>query len=203
MLQWLFPSKVRRKLLTLFLLNSEDEFYLRQIERRIEEDFRAIRRELARLEKAGLLSSRQEANLKYYRVNKDFYLYSELKSMVVKTEGLGDIIRENLASLGAIKYAFIFGSLADGDERKGSDIDLMIVGDVDQVRLSALISAAEEKLGREINYSVYSVQEFNQRQLEANPFIENVLTARKIMLIGNENELSRPPEPAIDQETQG
>lgn len=203
MLELLIPSKVRRKLLTLFLLNPEDAFYIREVEKKVGEDFRAVRRELSRLEKAGLLHSWQEANLKYYAINKGFSLYPELKSIIIKTEGLGDAIRQGLAPLGNIKYAFIFGSLASGEERAGSDIDLMIVGDVDPAKLSTLLSSIEDKLRREINPSVYSAQEFDQRRAEANPFITNVLAAQKIMLIGDEHELSRPVEATADQKTQG
>lgn len=84
-LELLLPSKVRRKLLELFLMNPDDAFYIREIERRVQEDFQAVRRELERLELTGLLVSRREANLKYYQLNRSFALVPELSSIIAKT----------------------------------------------------------------------------------------------------------------------
>jgi predicted transcriptional regulator len=84
-LELLLPSKVRRKLLELFLMNPDDAFYIREIERRVQEDFQAVRRELERLETTGLLVSRREANLKYYQLNHNFALVPELSSIIAKT----------------------------------------------------------------------------------------------------------------------
>jgi len=90
MLELLLPSRVRRKVLALFLINPEMRLHIREIERRTEEDFQGVRRELNRLERAGLLSSKRVSNLKFYSLNKDFYLYPELRSIIVKSERAGE-----------------------------------------------------------------------------------------------------------------
>lgn len=90
MLELLLPSRVRRKVLALFLINPEERLHIREIERRTEEDFQGVRRELNRLERAGLLRSKRVSNLKFYSLNKEFYLYPELRSIIIKSERAGE-----------------------------------------------------------------------------------------------------------------
>lgn len=90
MLELLLPSRVRRKVLALFLINPEERLHIREIERRTDEDFQGVRRELNRLERAGLLRSKRVSNLKFYTLNKDFYLYPELRSIIIKSERAGE-----------------------------------------------------------------------------------------------------------------
>ncbi len=111
--------------------------------------------------------------------------------MVLKTAGLGDLLREALQGLGDIKMAFIYGSVAAGKEDASSDIDLMLVGEVDLLALAPVITGLEERIGRSINYVVYSPEEFRQRRDKADPFLDEVLSNPRIMLIGREDDLSR------------
>lgn len=189
MLEKLFSSRVRVKLLTVFLTNPDARFYIRELERVLEESPYAIQRELRRLESIGLLVAEPEANLRYYAVNKQFPIYPELKNIILKTSGLGDVLREGLAELGTIEAAFIYGSVAAGDEDGLSDIDLMILGKVDLMGLSSAISQLEGTIGREINYVVYERQEFEQKLREGDSFFTNVDSGPKIILIGREDEL--------------
>lgn len=190
-LQALFSSKVRVKLLTYFFIRPDERFYARELARRLDEHYNAVWQELGNLERLGLLISEQDANVKYYRLNPDFPLYPELKRIILKTTGLGQALRDALARLGKVELAFIYGSVAAGEDDAFSDVDLMLVGEVDLLELSAVVSQLEEQIGREINYLILTSAELAQRLAEGEPFIQNVLAEPKVMLIGAEDALRR------------
>lgn len=188
MLERLFSSRVRVKVLTIFLTNPESRFYTRELERVLNESPYAIQRELHRLEGIGLLEAERQGNIKYYWVNQGFPIYRELRGIILKTSGLGGTLREALSDLGTIEEAFIYGSVAAGDEDGSSDVDLMIVGEVDLLRLSEVVSRLEDSTGREINYTVYTSEELENKLREGDPFLENVQSGPRIVLIGSEDE---------------
>jgi len=190
MLEELFSSNVRVQLLVILLTNPDEEFYIRQLARRMGEHPYAVQRELRRLERLGLLRSHTRGRMKYYSVERDFPLYPELKRMILKTAGLGDLVRKELQNLGSIETAFIYGSVAAGEEDAASDIDLMLVGEVDLLALAPVIVDLEERLGRSISYVVYSPEEFKERRDQGDPFLEDVLGGPIVMLIGREDGLS-------------
>ncbi len=185
MLEALIPSKARVKLLTLFLLNPESEFYIREIVRMTGENINGVRRELANLESFGLLIGRRRGNQHYFTVNRDFFLYTDLQQLVLKTEGVARVIRENLSSLQNIECMFIYGSFARGTAGGRSDIDLFIVGDVNEEVLIPLAHTGERAINREINYTLMRGSEFAQRRETGDPFVKNVMGERKIMIIGS------------------
>lgn len=185
MLEALIPSKARVKLLTLFLLNPESEFYIREIVRMTGENINGVRRELANLESFGLLIGRRRGNQHYFTVNRDFFLYTDLQQLVLKTEGVARVIRENLSSLQNIECMFIYGSFARGTAGGRSDIDLFIVGDVNEEVLIPLVHTGERAINREINYTLMRGSEFARRKETGDPFVKNVMGERKIMIIGS------------------
>ena len=185
MLEALIPSKARVKLLTLFLLNPESEFYIREIVRMTGENINGVRRELANLESFGLLVGRRRGNQQYFTVNRDFFLYTDLQQLVLKTEGVARVIRENLSSLQNIECMFVYGSFAKGTAGGRSDIDLFIVGDVNEEVLIPLVHTGERAINREINYTLMRGSEFAQRRETGDPFVKNVMGERKIMIIGS------------------
>ena len=191
MLQKLFSSRVRVEILSAFLMNPERELYVREVARLTGEDYKNVSMELRSLEEIGLLSSRNEGNLKYFSLNKEFVIYEELKSIFMKTKGAVGILREAVSTKRDIDYAFIYGSFATEEERAESDIDLMVIGRISLEEVLALIRGPEEKLSREINVSLYDLQEIRKRVKDHDPFIMEVLGGSKIMLIGDENELRR------------
>jgi len=191
MLQKLFSSRVRVEILSVFLMNPGRELYLREVARLTGEDYKNVSMELRNLREIGLVSSRNEGNLKYFSLNKEFVIYEELKSIFMKTKGAVGILREAVSTKRAIDYAFIYGSFATGEERAESDIDLMVIGRISLEEVLALIRGPEEKLSREINVSLYDLQEIRKRVKDHDPFIIEVLGGSKIMLIGDENELRR------------
>jgi len=184
MLEALISSKTRVKLLTLFLLNPESEYYVREIVRMTQENYNAVRRELANLESFGLISGQKKGNQQYYFVNRTFFLYDELQKIVLKTEGIAKIIQENLMKLNDIECMFIYGSFATGTARATSDIDLFIIGNADENSLIPLVHSSEGAINREINYTLMHRDEFNKRMQTGDSFVKNVLGEPKIMIIG-------------------
>ena len=184
-------SKLREDLLTLYFTNPEKKYYLRELERIINHSVGNIRRELNKLEDAGLFLRENKGNQVYYYLNKSFPLFDELKSIIFKTSGVPQLLRNALASLKDkdIGYAFIYGSFAKKEEREDSDIDLLIIGEVNEDEMIKKINKLEKRLQREINYSIYSKEEFQTQKEKRNPFIMDVIEGESIFLIGNENEL--------------
>ena len=189
MLQNLFTSKVRVGLLTYLFSHPDEQFYTRELARRLGEHYNSVWRELNNLEALGLLTSEESAGVKFYRLNPAFPIYEELRQIVIKTTGLGQVLRQELGRLGSVGWAFVFGSVAAGDEDLLSDLDLMLVGDVNLMALSEVVARLEDQLGRAINYLVLSVPELAQRLVDGDPFMTNVMAGPKIMLVGEEDAL--------------
>ena len=184
MLTKLFTSNTRSKIITIFMLNPDDELYVREITKKINENINSVRRELSNLEDMGLLVSRKAGNLKYFRVNKEFYLYSELYSMVMKTEGVARLLKENIEKWGPINLAFIYGSFASQKADRNSDIDLFIVGNIIEANFIKELSSLEKKLSREINYITLSKGEYHEKIDNKDPFIKEILREPKIIIVG-------------------
>jgi len=182
-------SKLREELLVLYFTNSNKKYYLRELERILNFSVGNIRRELIKLESTGLFLSENKGNLLYYYLNQSYPLFDELKSIIFKTSGAPKMLHTILEKFKGISQAFVYGSFAKGEEREGSDIDLLIIGKVDEDKLIEDIDKLERKLQREINYAIYEKVDFNKKKKEGNSFILDILKERKIFLIGDENEL--------------
>lgn len=189
MLEAIMGSKTRVKLLTLFLLNPERKFYVRELVRRTGENINSVRRELQRLEGIGILTSSVEGNMKYYVADRKMPIYEELRGIFLKTEGIGGVLKEELSKLGETKAVLIYGSFAKGEENLKSDIDLMVIGKIDEKNLVKVIRGLEERFCREINYIVLTPGEFEKRRKEGEPFVKNVLKEKRITLIGDIDEI--------------
>lgn len=185
----LIISKVRVKILQLFLTSTELLFHVREIVRRVEEEINAVRRELARMEKYNLVSSEWRANRRLYRFRKDYKFYPELLALVVKSAGVGGDLIKNRAKLGRIKYAMMASRFAKNGPTGSEDVDLLVVGQIVLPELQAIISDEQAKREREINYSFMDEAEFQFRVRRRDPFIIRVLVQPKIMLIGDEEEM--------------
>jgi len=185
----LFSSKIRTKLLDAFLSLPKARFYIRELERKINEEAKNISRELKNLESLGLLISESKGNQKFYSVNEDFFLFSELKGIIFKTTGVLGLLKDALAKLKGIEVAFIYGSYATGKETEISDVDLMIVGKPDLAELNREINGLEDKLNREINYMCFDREEYEERKKTKDAFISEILAEEKILLQGSKNEI--------------
>ncbi len=185
----LIISKVRVKLLKIFLGNAKGLYYVRELTRMTKEEINAIRRELDNLLKSGLLQSEKRGNRLYYSVKTSYSLYPELVSLVTKSTGLGKLVAKNRSKLGFVKFLFVSQRLARGLERQPEDIDLLIVGKVIMPQVALLIKNIEKILSSEINYSCMTEEEFSYRKNHQDPFIVKILLQPKIMLIGDEINL--------------
>jgi len=182
-------SKIRQGLLSLFFSNPSQRYYLRQLERILGYSAGSIRRELLRFQRDNLFVTHRVGSLLYYSLDTRHPLFKELKAIVSKTVGVEGAVRRTLLSFKNIRLAFIYGSFASGREKSTSDIDLMIIGHPDISVLNEKIAELEKKLRREINPTIYSLQEYRAKKRVASGFIEEVFKAPKIMLVGKEDEL--------------
>lgn len=182
-------SKVRVKILELFLGDPSKSYHVRDIVRRVDEEINAVRRELARLEKTGLLASEWRANRRFYLTKTDFIYFQELLSIVNKNIGLGGAILKNRAKLGKIRYAMLSSSFLKGKPYASSDIDLFVVGTIVLPELGAIIREEEARRDREINFTPMTEEEFNFRKNRRDPFIMGILAKPRMMLIGDEEEM--------------
>jgi len=163
-------------------------YYIRQLEKILNKPVSNIQKELAKLEKINLFSSSIEGNQKRYVIKKDFPLYEELRNIFIKTTGLSDIIRYELATKNEIEFAFIYGSFASGDETSQSDLDLMIIGNISDISINRSIKKVEKKISRVINYSIYSRKEIEDRINDNDNFIKTILEGPIILIIGKKDD---------------
>jgi hypothetical protein len=190
LLEDIIISRVRVKILVLFLSNPGIIFHVRDIVRKVDEEINAVRRELSHMEAAGMVSKEQRANRLFYAFRKDYPLYYELMELVDKTSGLGYDIIKNKAKLGKIKFAMMSGRYIRGLAKKsGNDVDLLVVGTVVLPELSQLVKAEESRKGNELNYTVMTEEEFIFRKNRRDPFVLSVLEGSRVMLIGDEEEM--------------
>ncbi len=185
----LFVSRVRVKLLTLFLTSEDPLLHVREIVRRTGEEINAVRRELSRMEKYGMVSSEWRANRRLYRFRKDYTFYPQILGMVAKISGLGGAIIKNKGNLGKIKYAMISNRYVRNESSGPDDVDLLVVGQIVLPELQAIVANEQAKREQEINYSFMDEAEFKFRIRRRDPFILRVVTQAKIMLLGDEEEM--------------
>jgi DNA-binding transcriptional ArsR family regulator len=189
MLEDLVISKVRVKLLCLFFSNLPEMYHVRDLVRRTGEEINAVRRELANLEKAGLLKKEPRGNRLYYWVNSGYPLLGEILAIVAKESGLGEEIIKNKNRLGKISYAVFSSQFVRRTERRPDEVDILIVGNIVLAELSALIKKEEERRGQEINYTAMTNEEFEFRRKRRDPFLLGILNDSKVMVVGDEVEL--------------
>ncbi len=190
MLKDLFVSEVRVSILKLMLPEPKKPLHVRAIVREVGTEINAVRRELERLEKLGLLRKRPSSNRIYYSVDTSNVYYSELLSLVATDTGLGSGLIQNRKSLGDIKFAVLSRKFSRGIPSSSLDVDLFIVGAVTFHVLDSLVKEYEQKLHREIHYSVMGEEEFMFRKRKNDQFVSKILAQGRTMLIGDELEFT-------------
>lgn len=189
MLEDIVISRVRVKILTLFLSHPGVMYHVRDIVRKVDEEINAVRRELSHMEKAGMVTKEQRANRLFYLFRKDYPLYFELMELICKTSGIGADVLKQKAKLGKIKYVMVSGRYIRGlPKRSQSDVDLVVVGNVVLPELSQIIKSEESRHETEINYTVMTDEEFEFRKSRRDPFVISVLTGSRVMVIGDEED---------------
>ncbi|MFA5644634.1 MAG: hypothetical protein WC928_03885 [Patescibacteria group bacterium] len=206
MLEKLFGSKSRVKILKTFLLNVDKKYYIRQVARESRLQVNSVRRELSNLEEFGLLSSSDNNSIKidnlsnkskskkgkttkdvgfkdkkYYWVNKNFILFSEIRSLMIKAQILaGESFIQRLKEISSPKFILLGGIFVNNDN---SPTDVLIVADIDKEKLVEIISELESELGKEINFTVMDEKEFKYRQELADVFLHSILNSKRIVLL--------------------
>ncbi|MFZ5376101.1 MAG: winged helix-turn-helix domain-containing protein [Patescibacteria group bacterium] len=196
-LQDIIVSRVRVKMLELFFTHDDQMYYVREITRLVKEEINAVRRELDRLVGCGLLKSEQRGNRLYYSLNKRYLYFQELQQMVAKSTGLGRKIRKNRKKLGEIDFVMFSGKFVRGLRPGKDDVDVLIIGEIVLQELQLMIKEEQEKIGREINYAVFSLEEFNFRKTRRDPFIMEILYSSRVMVIGSEDDFAHRQIPGL------
>ncbi len=185
-------GKTRRAVLSLLYSHIDEAYYLRQIARAAGVGLGAVQRELKRLSDAGIIQRIVRGHQVYFQANPRCPVFEELRKLVVKTVGMGTVLQAALAPLGdRIRVAFVYGSIARGEERLGSDVDILIVGKVTFGEVVSSLREAQKTTGREINPTVYPVAEFRSKLAAGHHFLNAVLKGPMFFLVGDERELAR------------
>jgi predicted nucleotidyltransferase len=185
-------GQTRGRILALLYGHSGQSFYLRQISREIGASAGAVQRELNTLSNIGLIDRTDSGHQVYFQANRAHPVYAELNALVQKTVGVFHLLTSALAPIAKkISLAFVYGSMARQEEKAGSDVDLMIVGDVTLDEVLAQLAPVERAIGRSINPTLYSMKEFKAKLKSGNHFLRSVLRGEKAPLIGEINELGK------------
>lgn len=205
MLEHLFGSKTRVKLLRLFLRNPSEPIFVRELTRRVETQINAVRRELMNLVKLGLVSEamveepaaaagkkRPGLKRKYYQLNQQFPLLNEISSLILKAQVLLDRrLDKEIAALGDVRYLAFMGAFVQSGATTNSTapaIDLFLVGHVDQEAFKQLMTEVESVFGSELNFSILALDEFRYRKELGDRFLHSILEAPKKVLIDRLHE---------------
>lgn len=180
LLENIFSSKTRTKMLNLFLLNPGQEFYVRELTRKLDERINSIRRELFNLEKIGLLKSHEKDRKKFYIVNKNFVAFSELKSLIsrVNTEPKKKSFKD-IENLGKVRFACYSGFFTQSP----SKVDFLLVGEVNRRGVEQFVKKLEREQEKEVNYTIMSENEFIYRRDLGDRFLKSILDNEYIELI--------------------
>jgi len=187
-------SKTQQQVLGLLFSHPDRSYYANEIVRFAGVGIGTVQRELARLSDAGLLTVKRVGNQKHYQANSAAPIFAELCGIVRKTFGLGDLLRDALAEVAsAIQTAFVYGSVARGGDTASSDIDVMVIAEeLSYARVFAVLSPFEKTLGRTVNPTLYTPDEFRKKLAADSGFLNRIVESPKIFLIGTENDLPKP-----------
>ena len=189
MLEKLISSSARVKIIRLLLLNEEKRYYQREIAELTGLPVRAVQREGIRLTEMGLLHRTEDGNRVYFQANPACSIFPELKRILLKTVALESLLGDALAGGEQIEIAFIYGSYAASRETTTSDIDLFVIGSTSSRQLSTALRPVQAEIQREVNYHLVTPGDLQEKILQGNGFLRNVLDGPKIFVIGNEETL--------------
>lgn len=196
-LQDFMISRTRVRMMELFLNNPDEMYYVREITRQTKEEINAVRRELDRMHGYGLLKSEQRGNRLYYFVNKKYVFFHELLQIVAKTTGLGKEIRKNLKKLGDVEFVMFSGRFVENQPPRQGELDVLVIGDIVLAELQQIMEKAQERLEREINYTVFSGEEFKFRKTRRDPFVLDALYNSRVMIVGNDTDFAERQIPGM------
>jgi uncharacterized protein len=185
-------GQTRGRVLALLYGMPDQAFFVRQIARQVGTSVGTVQRELETLSQAGLIERTMTGMQVFYQANRDHPAFAEIHSLVAKTSGIFQQIRSALTPLAPrIAAAVVYGSLARGEENAQSDVDLLIVGDVTLDEVLTQVAPLEQVIGRPINPTIYSRQEFESKRKTGNHFLNALMQNKKVFLIGDEDEFGK------------
>jgi predicted nucleotidyltransferase len=176
-------SKTRQRLLVYYFTNPAARHHLRDLANRLSVDPSNLSREFRRLGREGLFRAEVSGRQKYFRLNREYPLFSEVRSIVAKTIGVVPLIAQSVKTIAGLEEAYLYGSFARNQQDAASDIDLLVIGTPPSETLAEVIGKLERQLGREVNYTVLSRDEFESRRTRKDAFLENVWHTRLISLM--------------------
>lgn len=183
-------GKTRRAVLALLYGRPEESFYMRQVARAAGTGQGSVQRELKRMADIGIIVRARQGQHVYYQANRRCPIFAELRGLIAKTAGLADTVRKALSVLAEkIDVAIIYGSQATGEATADSDVDLLVVGDLDEIALHRAIAKAEKDLGRTVTYTLFSPDEFSRRRKEKGGFLARALGGKTIAILGDPGEV--------------
>jgi predicted nucleotidyltransferase len=185
----ILSSKVRAEIFRLLFGLNGTPLHMREIERRTGFAIGTIQTELRKLLRLDLVYSKRDGNRIYYEANKTHPLFLDIHRLVLKTIGLADVLKGALGKSSEIRCAFVFGSVARGEEKAGSDIDLMVIGDLGLREVVGMLEGVAEKIGREINPYVFPPSELKKRKRTNEHFILRVMEEPKLFIKGIDDDL--------------
>lgn len=195
MIDQLFGSKTRVKLLHLFLNNPDRSFYVREITRKIDEQINSVRRELSNMLNIGIIKSDSANNKLYYEVNQDYEYYKPLRAIFARGKSLSGIKvvqynedwQKRLKPLGALKVAVLSGGLVRGSK---NNVDIMLAGDLNRNQVNKFIKELEKEEGRQINYTIMTYEDFYYRISIKDLFVTKIINDKRSILIDSEHVLT-------------
>jgi len=187
----LFGSKTRVSLLAKLLMNPDESFYIRELSRKLKIPYGMLYKEEKNLASLGIVNEEKKGKVTLVSINKNMPYFTELKNLMIKTVGLGDLLKTALSELKGMRYALIYGSFASGEESASSDIDLLIVGNSSEEKILNVVGQVEKEVGREINYILWSEEEFMKSIKSKHHLLREIASKPVIMLVGEEDEFRR------------
>jgi predicted nucleotidyltransferase len=198
-------SATQRKIIALLFTSPDRRYYGNEIIAKSASGTGAVQREMAKLVAAGLVLTSKEGKQRYYSANSRSSIFAELRSIMFKTFGLTEPLQAALKPLAKkIRFAFVFGSVAKGEDTSESDIDLFIVADaLRYADLRTHLTKAEKVIGRPINPSLYSTSDFRAKVKSESAFVQRVVKQPKIMILGTISDIDAITESGEDGQPKG
>jgi len=181
------------------LLRPDEQFHVRELARMTGISAGSLHRELKAMAESGLLLREKIGNQVFYRADTHCPIFEELAAIFRKTIGLASLLHNALSELaGKIQVAFVFGSMASGQQKSGSDLDVCVLGNVSLLDVVTALSSVQDTLRREINPVVMTAENFLEQSVKQDRFVTRVLSELKVFVMGDEVELAklvedRPP----------
>jgi predicted nucleotidyltransferase len=184
-------GKTKKAVISVLFAKPDRNWHLRELARATNTSPTMLGKELDLLATAGIVSEEKDGNRRRVWANPACPIFEELRGIARKTAGLADIVKDALSEIPGVEFAFIFGSVARGEERADSDVDVCIIGNASNRAIGEAMNSAEKAVGRPINAIVYKVNELREKVANGNPFMKKMLATQKLFLVGDSDGLDR------------